>query len=228
MNWEDIKYSLSTAESNFENLDAANFQNFEVNEKYNELRNDLIDIRDKVFDEHNFDNDERLGYAFDLTYGLELYDLLNDKYNFKLRHAANNDIWRFLQIEMIPDVVHSRWGFNEARFYTSNRRLWLKTLWWYIHLGWNIDKYTTYETLKENTTDTVMQLVERPGIGYNVDLYREIMKKYAEYSKDDNSRFMFRRVLILNNARISSILPELSESGIEGYVEMLYRDVMRD
>jgi len=229
LNWEDIKYSLSTAENNFEQLNANTFPNFEVNKKYTELRNDLIEIRDKVFDVHNFDNVEKLGYNFDLTYGLELYDLLNNKYNFKMRHAANNDIWRFLQIEIIPDIVHSRWEFNEARFFTANRRLWLKTLWWYIHLGWANDKITTYNNLKENTTDTVMQLVERPGIGYNIDLYREIMKKYAEYSTDDNdSRFMFRRVLILNNARSSTLFPELSEGGIEEYVENLYRDVMRD
>lgn len=229
LNWEDIKYSLSTAENNFEQLDANTFPNFEVNEKYTELRNDLIEIRDRVFDANNFDNVEKLGYAFDLTYGLELYYLLNNKYNFKMRHAANNDIWRFLQIEIIPDIVHSRWEFNETRFFTANRRLWLKTLWWYIHLGWDNDKTTTYNNLKENTTDTVMQLVERPGIGYNIDLYREIMKKYVEYSTGDNdSRLMFRRVLILNTARIATIFPELSEGGIEEYVESLYRDVTRD
>lgn len=229
MDWENIKYSLSTAENNFERLDSNTFQSFTVDEKYNELRNDLVEIRDKVFDNHNFDNVEKLGYAFDLTFGLELYELLNNKYNFKLRHAANNDIWRFLQIEIIPDIVHSRWEFNEARFFTANRRLWLKTLWWYIHLGWDEDKPTTYNNLKENTTDTVMQLVERPGIGYNIDLYREIMKKYTQYSTDDNdSRLMFRRVLILNNARISTITPELAEGGIERYVETLYHDVMRD
>lgn len=229
MNWEDIKYSLSTAEKNFEQLDANTFQDFEVSEKYSELRNDFVALRDKVFDEHNFDNVEKLGYDFDLTYGLEIYELLNSKYNFKLRHAANNEIWRFLQIEIIPDIVHSRWEFNEARFYTANRRLWLKTLWWYIHLGWDTNKNTTYNNLKNNTTDTIMQLVERPGIGYNIELYREIMKKYAKYSTDNNdSRYMFRRVLILNNARISTIFPELSDGGTEEYVETLYRDVVRD
>lgn len=116
MNWEDIKYSLSTAEKNFEQLDANTFQDFEVSEKYSELRNDFVALRDKVFDEHNFDNVEKLGYDFDLTYGLEIYELLNSKYDFKLRHAANNEIWRFLQIEIIPDIVHSRWEFNEANF----------------------------------------------------------------------------------------------------------------
>src|SRR5699024_1558083 len=84
-NLEGIKYSISTAENNFEQLNANTFPNFEVNKKYTELRNDLIEIRDKVFDVHNFDNVEKLGYNFDLTYGLELYDLLNNKYNFKMR-----------------------------------------------------------------------------------------------------------------------------------------------
>lgn len=228
MNWEEVKYSLSTAEKNFENLDANSFRDFEPNSQYKGLRDDLIELRDKVFDENGLDNVDKLGYSFDLNYGLELYELLNKKYNFKLRHAASNDVWRMIQLEVIPDVVFSRWGFNETRFYKANRRLWLKTIWWYIHLSWNKNKSFTYEILKENTTDTIMQLVERPGLGYNVHLYREIMKQYYLYSEDDNeSRYMFRRVLILNNARIASIFPELSAEGIEGYVKQLFEDVMR-
>lgn len=229
MKWEEVKYTLSTAEKNFTKLNTSHFMNYEVSPECRELRDDLVGIRDKVFDENEFDKLEKLGYDFDLTFGLELYELLNRKYHFKLRHASSNEIWRMLQVEIIPDIVFSRWGFNDNRFYKANRRLWLKTLWWYIHLSWNNDKISTFSILENNTTDTIMQLVERPGLGYNTKLYREIMKKYSENSTDDNdSRYMFRRVLILNTARISTISPELSENGIEGYVDGLYKDVMDD
>ena len=68
-----------------------------------------------------------------------------------------------------------------------------------------------------------MQLVERPGIGYNVEMYRELMKQYNSYS--DSSRQLFRRVLKLNTARLLTTSPELVEGGIPQYVEDLFKAV---
>lgn len=101
---------------------------------------------------------------------------------------------------MIPDIVHARWGMNASHFYQTSRRIWLKTIWWYIHLSWQNSIDETYKILIGNTTDTILQLVERPGLGYNVELFREIMKQYANYS--DSSRNLFRTVLKLNTAKI--------------------------
>ena len=111
---------------------------------------------------------------------------------------------------------------NETRYITS-RRIWLKNIWWYIHLSWNGSSKRTYEILKNNTTDTIQQLVERPGVGYYVSLYREIMFQYSTIN--DPSRFLFRKVLKLNTALLPVTYPELISGGIKEYVGYLFRKV---
>ena len=157
-----------------------------------------------------------------MLFAIRLYDILGLNNNFSNRAASNDEIWRFLSIRVIPDIVHSRWGMNEARYMTS-RRIWLKNLWWYIHLSWNGDTERTYEILKNNTTDTVLQLVERPGVGYYVSLYREIMLRYS--CINDPSRTLFRKVLKLNTALLPVTYPELISGGIKEYVSYLFRKV---
>ena len=95
----------------------------------------------------------------------------------------------------------------------------MKTIWWYINLSWNVDEKTTYDIIKENSTDTILNLVERPGKGYNVKVCRSIMKKY----KGIGDRNLFRKVLKLNTAKMLTISPELEEGGIDSYVDGLFR-----
>ncbi|SRR5699024_5295231 len=230
MQWESLNYSKSTAEKNFNlllNKGQDGLASFEAKDQYQTLRNDFVNIQDKVFEEYSLDSLEKQGYLLDLSFGIEMYQLLNSKYDFSQRDASNDEVWRFLQLEIIPDLVYIRWGgFNAERFYSSNRRLWLKSIWWYIHLSWKNNADETFEILKGNSTDTIMQLVERPGQGYNMQLYREIMYQYKEESmKSKEPRAQFRQVLILNNARIPSISPELSEGEITEYVHRLFKDV---
>ena len=81
-----------------------------------------------------------------------------------------------------------------------------KTIWWYVHLSWQNNINETYNILINNTTDTILQLVERPGLGYNVELYRELMKQYNNY--EDSSRNLFRTVLKLNTAQMLTTVPQ--------------------
>lgn len=226
--WDEINYTAEKARQDFDKITVEKLKDIYVSDKYSDLRKSLITARDKIFDLKNLDTSEKLGYSFDLSFGLELYSILNNQYNFKLRDAANDDIWRFLQLQIIPDVVFSRWGLNEERFYKANRRIWIKTLWWYVHLSWNNDKTTTYQLLEKNTTDTIMNLVERPGLGYDIELYRQIMRKYRQYCDGSNeSRMLFRRVMIMNIARSATVSPELIEGGLSNYVDKIFRDVER-
>lgn len=77
------------------------------------------------FDEYHLDAAEKLGYTFDLLFAIKLYEILGTNNNFCNRVASDDDVWRFLSIRVIPDIVHSRWGMNETRYITS-RRIWLK------------------------------------------------------------------------------------------------------
>lgn len=223
INWENVRYDISNANKDFDKL-VVNINEIEpINppEEFEYLREQLIEARDSLYDKYNFDNANKLDYQFDVLFGLKLYDILRKDDDFSNRVAANDEIWRFLSIKVIPDIVHARWGMNASHFYQTSRRIWLKTIWWYIHLSWQNSIDETYKILIDNTTDTILQLVERPGLGYNVELFREIMKQYANYN--DSSRNLFRTVLKLNTAKILTTSPELVDGEIEKYVDSLFK-----
>ena len=224
LNWEQINYDITKSEIEYNSLNNMNPATIASNltSEFKRIRELLIQARDDIFDEWHLDTAEKLGYDFDLLFAIRLYDILGLNNNFSNRAASNDEIWRFLSIRVIPDIVHSRWGMNEARYMTS-RRIWLKNLWWYIHLSWNGDTERTYEILKNNTTDTVLQLVERPSVGYYISLYREIMLQYS--CINDPGRTLFRKVLKLNTALLPVTYPELISGGIKEYVSYLFRKV---
>jgi len=222
INWESIIYDINKANKDFERLQVKSTSVEPINPRneFIELRQKLIKARDDIFEAHNLDKANKLEYSFDLLFGLELYEILNEDIGFTNRVATNDDVWRYLSICVIPDIVHSRWSLNADHFYKISRRIWLKTIWWYIHLSWRGNKEDTYEILKDNSTDTILQLVERPGIGYYTEMYRELMLQYTNY--EDKSRNLFRMVLKLNTARLLTISPELVEGGIPKYVSDLF------
>lgn len=220
--WENIRYDLIKASADFAKLNVLDekIEPINVKNEYVELRNKFIFARDEIFEKYNLDGSNKLDYHFDLLYGLKVYEILNEEIGFVNRVATNDDVWRYLSISVIPDIVHARWGLNADHFYKTSRRIWLKTIWWYIDLSWRGNAEETYEILKGNSTDTILQLVERPGIGYYNELYREIMLQYA--SLEDSSRNWFRRALKLNTARLITTSPELVDGGIIKYVEELF------
>lgn len=220
--WENIRYDLNKASADFAKLNVLDekIEPINVKNEYVELRNKFIFARDEIFEKYNLDGSNKLDYHFDLLYGLKVYEILNEEIGFVNRVATNDDVWRYLSICVIPDIVHARWGLNADHFYKTSRRIWLKTIWWYIDLSWRGNAEETYEILKGNSTDTILQLVERPGIGYYNELYREIMLQYA--SLEDSSRNWFRRALKLNTARLITTSPELVDGGIIKYVEELF------
>jgi len=225
INWENINYDLNNAKRDFDKLQVLSKEiaPIDIPNDFNELRQKLLKARDDIFLEYQLDSVEKLDYKFDLLFGVRLFEILNANIAFYNRDAMNDDLWRYLSIKIIPDIVHSRWGFNEDHYFKTSRRIWLKTIWWYVILSWMGNIKNTYKLLMNNTTDTILQLVERPGIGYNVEMYRELMKQYNEYS--DSSRQLFRRVLKLNTARLLTTSPELVEGGIPQYVDDLFKAV---
>lgn len=225
INWSAIKYDINSAKKDFECLvvKSKSVEPISVNEKFTELRESLIAARNDIFEEHEMDSANKLDYNFDLLFGLKLYEILNESIGFSNRIATDDDVWRYLSVCIVPDIVHSRWSLNADHFYKTPRRIWLKTIWWYIHLSWQNDSKQTYEILKNNSTDTILQLVERPGVGYYVEMYREIMLQYHRYG--DSDRDLFRNILKLNTARIMTTSPELVEGGVKQYVTELFETV---
>lgn len=162
-------------------------------------------------------------YKFDCYFGKEIYRIFtSDKYRIGEREAANDDIWRFIQVKIIPELIYYRWSDNiKPRIYAQSNRLYLKTLWWFYYLSFNKDLDTTCEQLLKpcNSTDTIVALVERSGKkGYRLDLYREIMKQKCINNLGTEE---FRNLMVYNSAKIRIVNPYLVFGGIEEYVRQL-------
>lgn len=161
--------------------------------------------------------------AYDVKVGLVLYRVLADA-GMDVRTAADDGWWRFLSIRVLPDLVKSRWdGVPPERFWKGRSRIWLRAMWWTVHLTWQGSEESTRKVLESVTTDTIVQLVERPGKGgFRVDLTRLIfeMRRLHKPSQDQ-----FRAIMKLNTAQIVLKEPAFSEGGLRGYVSALFANV---
>ncbi|WP_282172200.1 hypothetical protein [Cytobacillus firmus] len=225
--WEDVVYTKVQAKYKFQQIEAEpeNCVPRQVKPPFDQLREHIMN------EKKSFLMNEKMkinSYAFDLHMGLVLYSLLNDSYSFNERLAAQDEIWRYLSLEVFPDLVYERFGINDQRFYKGTRRIWLKSIWWYIHLSWQGTEEETLKILRDNSSDNILQLLDRSGSGgYRAELTRELMRQYKLYSGSKVPE-LFRRVLKLNTARLNMIEPSLVEGGIKTYVDDLYKYFMND
>jgi len=219
--WENVVYTKVQAKYKFQQIESEpeNCAPRQVKKPFGPLRNTMIKGK-KIFlrDETKKIN----SYVFDMHMGFTLYRVLKEDYGFNERLAAQDEVWRYLSLEVLPDLVYERCGMNDHRFYKEPRRIWLKTIWWYIHLSWQGTEEKTRYIIKDNSADEILQLVDRSGEGgYRVELTREIIRQLNSGENSEVPRLL-RRVLKLNTARVKMIEPSLVEGGIESYVADLY------
>jgi hypothetical protein len=192
-----------------------------------ELGKQLCSAYSYAIDKNNNNRD----YSTDLFFGLKLYAIFNgDTFHMTLSDAANNDIWRYICVSIVPNIIMDRWHKEGApipidHFYTKPNRIYLKSLWWYIHLSWQDSEDETEKILRHNSTDTILNLVERSGqLGYQIDLYRAIMYKFScpDSPLKAHDAALFRKIMKLNTAKVTNIEPALCAGGINGYVKELF------
>ena len=186
----------------------------------NGLLSDYTGLREKLLQAiPHFDATAGAG-AYDVATGLALYRILGEA-GMDVRTAADDGVWRFLSLRVLPDLVQARWPHAPAeRFWRGRSRIWLRACWWLIHLAWQETEEKTRAVLADVTTDTVVQLVERPGRGgFRVELTRSL------FSARSGRRFTqaeFRALMKLNTARVMVTEPWLCDGGIKGYVRELH------
>lgn len=202
-------------------------------DEYSELRDDLCMLFDTVMEDLGINESEisqkNNSYQLDLHFGIKMYETLNNKYGMNMRLASTAGIWRYLSVCVVPDLVEKRYGIDHPdRFWKKPKRLWLRVLWWYIYLSWQGTEQQTISILKDNSTDEILQLVDRCGRGgYRVELYRALMKKNGELDPVERRRKeLFRKMMVLNTARVQVVEPALTERGEEGYVDSLCDYIM--
>lgn len=197
-------------------------------EEYRELRDEMrqmfVETLSEIGIEHEDIGKKNHAYQVDYIYGLKIYELLTTKYNMTLRNASDEGVWRYLSVVVAPDIIALRYDVSHPdRFWKKPKRLWLRVIWWYIYLSWQGDADTTKRILETNSTDEITQLVDRCGRGgYRVSLYREFMKKYSELDvKERRQKDIFRRMMVLNTARVQVMEPALVDGGERQYVNEL-------
>lgn len=195
-------------------------------ESYKAIQKDIQDLFVSTLSELNIDSEQisQNAYKVDYLFGLKLYELLNNRYNMTVRMASTEGIWLFLSVKVVPDLIELRYGLDHPdRFWKKPKRLWLRVLWWYIHLSWQGDYESTKEAIKDNTTDEILQLVDRCGRdGYRVDFCREFMKKFSKLNPEQRKQTkIFRKMMVLNTAKVQTIEPSLVDGGESAYVNDL-------
>ncbi len=171
---------------------------------------------------------KKIKYNTDMLFGFELYKILNS-FSFGLYEASDNEIWNYLSLKVVPNLVFDRWHESintmDQRFYRIPRRIWLKYLWWYIYSTYqtengNISKEKTIECLRHFNTDYILQLTERTGSTSNPTLTREMTKAIAKH-QNDGHRPIYRNSLKYHNAKRLTIEPAFFDGGEEGYSKMI-------
>lgn len=210
----------------------------ELDSEYMKIREDIQSFNFKVRNEIKEETTKK-DYYVDVHLGILLYDYLWNKPGFSLRVAANDDFWRYLSLKVIPDVVADRWGKeNESHYWSKPARIWLRSIWWYIHLSWQGDIINTARVLEAKcfSTDSILNLEERTGRkGTFINVYRYIMYYYSRISKDELEQFkrntqtqqddLFRIIMKLNTAKVMVVDPALYLGGEKEYVRSLFLDV---
>ena len=128
-------------------------------------------------------------------------------------------------MKVAPHVVAQRHAKPEYYFSKPNR-VWLKCMWWLIHLTWQGDYESTKSLLLSGkfSTDSTVALCERTGSeGTNVELYRAIVRKGYEATKFRMEEL--RRVMKLNTVKSLVVEPSLYSGGVNGYAESLFKDL---
>ena len=210
-----------------------------VDDSYVSIRNDLQEMNRQIRQKaQNNTSGKRSEYYIDVHMGLALYNYLWKKPGFTLRAAADDGFWRYLSVKVVPDIVSQRWGRdNSDHFWSKPTRIWLRSIWWYVHLSWQGSYDSTKELLESPhfTTDTILNSEERNGRrGTCVEAYRYIIYFYSKVpetvlkqftrGKSGNSDDLFRVVMKLNTAKMMVMEPALCLGGEREYARTLFKD----
>ena len=226
MKWDEIRFDSDEAALKFEDYKTS--KEILCSKEFETLRNDITKCFSTVLSEIGIGHEDipkkNNSYLVDYKFGLKLYSMLNNQYGMTVRSASSADVWRFLSVTVVPDVVEMRYGLNHPdRFWKKAKRIWLRVIWWYIYLSWQGSEEDTANVIKDNSTDEILQLVDRCGRGgYRVEAYRELMKQHAMLDPSERrKKQLFRRVMVLNTARVQVIEPGLVNGGVNNYVSSL-------
>ena len=181
----------------------------------NKLREALLTIAQK----NGFGGaSSRRGFA---TFDANASALLGQTPLLSSGEALRDDVWSFISVSLAPDIVFWRFGKARERYLGGVRntfqRLWMRAR--ALDCGGDVPKERWHLLLKL-TEDALVQITERPSIGGNPMLARELAEAWVRagerHGKSKLEPLMRRvtlRVRMLNEIRDMTILvhSELAE-----------------
>ena len=193
----------------------------------NDMKKAWSDVKEK-FQE----SDSRYSYLRDVAFSIKLYERLSND-GFGIWEASDDDIWRFMSLKVLPDMVKERWaGWREEYFYSKKWGIWFKVLWWYVFLtmqqdgAGKFDGERTFEVLKDNTSDMPIQLFSRFGKGFRPEFTRKLFARFQSHCsangiKGTDKESLFRRLMKQYTMTSLTIEPEVM--GVDAYIDYLFR-----
>ena len=200
---------------------------------YLNFRHQLLEAEtqanDKAKKEHLNDFQQKLAF------GLSLYSILeNEPYKISLPDAANDNVWRYLSVFLVPDILYRSYNNNvpDTHLYRRKWRIFLKTFWWLIYLAGipgndgKLDKERTWEILSVHQNDLKDSLLDRSGSGFRRDFIRVLVQKYTTWQKKNYQTFeqdAFRYLMKLYHITTQVIDPDLA--GYDDFADELIEKV---
>lgn len=229
MQWIELKKIEATKIAETFQEDYNNGNDPLAGRNYSSLNSSYLEIRKKLIELFGDDSKRtRYTYSFDFEFGLGMYVYLRTKLGMTEADASNDDIWRYIQMKVVPDIIIKRWPFkngmiNAKRLYKNPSRMYLKVLWWYIHILWDNDGLST-RTHKAQVD--ISQIIDRSGgsEGNSIELYKEILHVYGRVDQSKRTN-LIERVLMLDASYRTVIEPELTSGGLHKYVVDLYKEL---
>lgn len=205
----------------------ANFKDDELNDQYRGVREAIVSMFDEAFSKYPVFS--RHEYDLDLDLAISVYEYFCGL-GMVPADASNDGIWRYIQMKVVPDQILRRWKLKDHqlrddRFWKQSWRMYLKILWWYVHLSYNGDLEETRRILQYNSSNDISQLVERTGEGYRVEYLREIMRRYGELPEEKHGKDTLSHILMMNNVMCTRVDPELNGKTVEEHVDGLFRSI---
>lgn len=118
-------------------------------------------------------------HTFDVLAAIQLHRRLS----IHPHEASKDGVWEFFTCVLLPDVV--RWRFpgsgvtSDERFLGGVRNVFAR-LWWRAYLLFEPSHYDPYRLLKFLNEDEIVQITERPVIGFNQRLTRFTVEAFIE------------------------------------------------
>ena len=145
--------------------------------------------------------------AFDRKLGLKLIEWLDITPSI----AADNGMWAFMNIILIPELIQIRWGYtekgeqrkiNHERYYDTNRA-YLKKLWFTAYL---IDDKELYMKLKQDEIDVWYDKSFNRGLdNYIQQIYKSFYANVEKFKVNIELGDLYRQFLKLLNRKLAYI-----------------------